>query len=128
LKAFQHVLPLATHNVFATFFLRSGALRHVCKQIKTLSSDIFKPIVSCVVLHNVPIQHLDLEVMIKNGAAVVNPSLLKVSLPLCPTSEYNSSVHSAWPGAVASRMWNLSDTNDPQSAVRNMLTLHEMYK
>ena len=65
---------------------------------------------------------LDLRITAADGYLKVQPSLEKVPSPLCPSSCHHSSMHSAWPLAVAARVRSLA--YDPEAAMAKLVAAY----
>ena len=71
---------------------------------------------------SVSVDILDLTLSNLCNVACVEPTLIKLPLPLCPTSCHSPATHRAWPGAVTKRVVSLS--SDPGNAIDRLVDLY----
>ena len=100
-------------------------LRAFMRGFKCAAVDVFTVIVTQIASVNVPVNHLDLSITLRNNVLEVEPTLTKVPAPLCVTSSHHQCVHRAWPAAIANRVWTLSS---PSKVQHNMQKLFANYE
>ena len=73
-------------------------------------------------ISSVSVNILDLTLSNVDDIASVEPTLIKLPLPLCPTSCHSPATHRAWPGAVTKRVLSLS--SDSGNAITRLANLY----